>query len=81
MWMVNYSDSKILKSCAVYRKHWYVIKNESLHMRRRLHTKLHKGSYKPNSPQPYLNPVFDEFDGGVIGRKISERKSSSTSHC
>ena len=79
-------------------------------MRRRLHTKLHKGSYKPNniytlfilylyylysiylylskkgsykpnSPQPYLNPVFDEFDGGVIGRKISERKSSSTSHC
>ena len=46
MW--NYSDSKIFKSCAVYRKHWYVIKNESLHMRRRLHTKLHKGSYKTN---------------------------------
>ena len=65
----------------VLRKHWSAIEIGSQQLSQKMAKKLHKGSFQPNSSQAYLNPVFDETDVSIVGRKMTPRKSSTNSYC
>eukprot|EP00092_Neocalanus_flemingeri_P006019 GFUD01006485.1.p1 GENE.GFUD01006485.1~~GFUD01006485.1.p1 ORF type:complete len:1188 (+),score=195.19 GFUD01006485.1:192-3755(+) len=51
----------------VFRKHWAVIIKESKLIKKRLQTKMNRGSYELNG---LSNPGFDEHDNGIRGGKM-----------
>ena len=63
----------------VFRKHFFVIKTELKFAKGRLFKKFNQGSFEPNKQQTYYNPVYNECENGIIGKRISERKSSTAS--